>query len=245
MPGSIAPLAMAWQMRMGGIAGPLSASGEASNEQPVQVELYINGAWVDITSYVMVRDESGNISVTRGRRDEASTTEQSTCTLLLNNRDGRWSPRYPAGAYYGLIGRNTPIRVSVPNGLGGKSYRFQGEVSVWPQGWDPTGTDVYTEIQANGILRRLSQGPAPAYSLMRTALGTYPTANLRAYWPGEDAEGSTTLASVLTTGSVMTWTGSPARHLPPGRRTSDDTRARSAAPHRTHGERLRHQRPLV
>lgn len=209
MPGSIAPLAMAWQMRMGGIAGPLSASGEASNEQPVQVELYINGAWVDITSYVMVRDESGNISVTRGRRDEASTTEQSTCTLLLNNRDGRWSPRYPAGAYYGLIGRNTPIRVSVPNGLGGKSYRFQGEVSVWPQGWDPTGTDVYTEIQANGILRRLSQGPAPAYSLMRTALGTYPTANLRAYWPGEDAEGSTTLASVLTTGSAMTWTGSP------------------------------------
>jgi hypothetical protein len=200
---------MAWQRRMGGIAGPLSASGEASNEEPIQVEMYISGAWVDITSYVMVRDENGNVAITRGRRDEGSTSEQATCTMLLNNRDGRWSPRYPAGVYYGLIGRNTPIRVSVPNGLGGKSYRFQGEVSLWPQGWDPTGTDVYTEIQANGILRRLSQGPIPPYSLVRTAIGTYPSANLRAYWPCEDAEDATTLASTLTTGSAMTWTGSP------------------------------------
>jgi hypothetical protein len=200
---------MAWQRQMGGMAGPLSASGEASNGNPVQVELFVSGAWVDITAYVMVRDESGNIAVTRGRRDEGSTSEQATCTLTLNNRDGRWSPRNPTGVYYGVIGRNTPIRVSVPDGLGGKSYRFQGEVSLWPQSWDPTGTDVYTEIEANGILRRLAQGPAPAYSLMRTALATYPSANLRAYWPCEDAEGSTSLASVLTTGSAMTWTGTP------------------------------------
>lgn len=196
---------------MGAVASPYSASatGESSNGNPVQVELYISGAWVDITSYVMVRDESGNIAITRGRRDEASTTEQATAALTLNNRDGRWSPRYPSGVYYGLIGRNTPLRVSVPNGLGGKSYRFQGEVSQWPQGWDPTGTDIYTDIEASGILRRLSQGPVPTYSLMRTALATSPPDSLRAYWPCEDATDSTSLATALATGSPMTWTGTP------------------------------------
>lgn len=209
MPGRIAPRAMAWRRRMGGIAGPLSASGEASNDNPVQVEMLISGAWVDITSYVMVRDNSGNIAITRGRRDEGSHTDQSTCELLLNNRDGRWSPRNPAGAYYGLIGRNQTIRVSVPDGLGGKSYRFWGEVSVWPQGWDPTGTDVWTDLQASGILRRLSQGPESAHSVIYNALTDPVADSLMAYWPMEDVSGATELASALTNGSAMTFSGTP------------------------------------
>jgi hypothetical protein len=200
---------MAWRRRMGGTAGPLSASGEASNGDPVQIEMYINGSWVDITSYVMVRDNSGNISVARGRRDEGSATEQSTCQMTLDNRDGRWSPRNPTGAYYGLIGRNQPIRVSVPNGLGGKSYRFQGEVSLWPQMWDPTGTDVYTEIEASGILRRLSQGPAPSHSVLYDALTGSFRSTLLAYWPMEDAAESSKLSTPLTNGSAMTYTGTP------------------------------------
>lgn len=209
MPGSIAPLAMGWQRRMASNAGPLGASEESSNGNPVQVEMYLNGAWVDVTSYVMVRDESGNLAITRGRTDEGSTTEQSTCTMTLNNRDGRWSPRNPMGVYYGVIGRNTAVRVSVPNGLGGKSYRFQGEISLWPQAWDTTGTDVYSEIEASGILRRLSQGPAPTLSVINTALTNPVSPNLRAYWPMEDAADSATLVSALTTGAAMTFTGTP------------------------------------
>jgi hypothetical protein len=200
---------MGWQRRMTANAGPLSASGEASNGNPVQVEMYINGSWVDITSYVMVRDNSGNISITRGRRDEGSTSEQATCQLTLNNRDGRWSPRYPGGAYFGLIGRNQPIRVSVPNGLGGKSYRFQGEVSSWPQMWDPTGTDIWTEIEASGVLRRLAQGPAPATSSIYRGLTSPLPTGIRAYWPMEDATGSTSFASALPGGYAMTYTGNP------------------------------------
>lgn len=209
MPGRIAPHAMAWRRRMGSLAGPLSASGEASNGEPVQVEIYLNGAWTDITSYVMVRDNSGNISITRGRRDEGSTTEQSTCQLMLNNRDGRWSPRNPSGAYFGLIGRNTPIRVSVPNGLGGKSYRFRGEISSWPQMWDPTGTDVWTEVEASGLLRRLSQGPPAERSSLYSAITAISTDTLKAYWPCEDAQGATNIASGLANGPVMTFTGTP------------------------------------
>lgn len=208
MPG-IAPRFMAWDRRMGGTTGPLPASGEAGNDNPVLVELLIGGAWTDITPYVMVRDNNGNISLTRGRRDEGSTADHATCRMTLNNRDGRFSPRNPTGPYFGLLGRNQPVRISVPNALGGKSYRFQGEISVWPQSWDPTGTDIWTEVEGSGILRRLSQGPPPARSVLFETLNGLFNSTLLAYWPMEDATGSATLATPLASGSPMTYTGSP------------------------------------
>lgn len=203
MPGRVAARSMAWFRRMGSVAGPLSASGEAVNDQPVQVEMYLQGAWTDITAYVMVRDNSGEISITRGRRDEGGTADHAVMNLLLNNRDGRWSPRNPAGAYYGYIGRNTPIRVSVPNGVGGKSYRFQGEVTAWPVGWDGTGTDVYVELEASGLLRRLSQAPPPAKSITYRAVTQPELTGLRAYWPCEDPKEALRIESALPTGSDM------------------------------------------
>ncbi len=203
MPGSVAARVMAFQRRMSGSAGPLSASGEASNGEPVQVELLINGEWVDITAYVMVRDNGGNISLTRGRRDEGGTADHATLNCLLDNRDGRFSPRNPTGTYYGLIGRNQPIRVSVPNGLGGKSYRFWGEVSAWPQFWDPTGTDVWVELEASGILRRLSQGPPSEKSLIYDGITSPQLSGLKAYWPCEDPSDATEIRSALVNGSPM------------------------------------------
>lgn len=207
MPGGLAAQVMGWQRRMGAVAGPLSASGESATGDPVTVELLVNGVWVDITSYVLVRDDSGEVGVTRGIRDEGSTTEQSTARMLLDNRDGRFSPRNPVGAYYGLIGRNQTVRVSVPDGLGGKSYRFWGEISRWPQGWDPTGTDVYTDVSANGMLQRLAQGPAPARSVIYNAITDPVASSVVAYWSCEDPSDATSIASALTNGSSMSITG--------------------------------------
>lgn len=78
------------------------------------VELYVNSAWTDITTYVRYKDM---ISISRGRSSEASQLDTSSCSFTLDNRDGRFSPRNPSGAYYGQIGRNTPVRVSVDGGL--------------------------------------------------------------------------------------------------------------------------------
>lgn len=77
---------------------------------PLVVEAYISGAWTDITGYVQSRND---IAITRGLSNEASSMEPAGMTLTLNNRDGRFSPRNPTGPYYGLIGRNTPIRCSI------------------------------------------------------------------------------------------------------------------------------------
>ncbi|MEV5957307.1 hypothetical protein AB0M11_26660 [Streptomyces sp. NPDC051987] len=207
MPHGLAPQLMAWQRRMNGLPGLAGASGDPSNGLPVQVEMLINGVWTDITSYVMVRDDQGNITITHGIRDEGNATEQATAALPVKNQDGRFTPRNPMGVWYGLIGRNQPIRVSVPDGLGGKSYRIWGEVPKFPPSWDPTGTDVWVDITAAGLLQRLAQGPAPARSVIYNAIASPASSNLVAYWPMEDPTGSTQLASGIPAGSPMTWTG--------------------------------------
>ncbi|MFF7550952.1 hypothetical protein ACFZCU_46220 [Streptomyces canus] len=204
---------MAWQRRMGGVAaGPLGASGEASDGEPVTVELLVAGQWIDISTagYVLVRDDSGQIRISYGiTGGEGSQTERGQAQLQLKNTDGRFSPRNPAGPYYGLIGRNTPLRISVPDGNGGKSYRLWGEVSDWTRGWDSTGTDVWVDVNVAGPMQRLAQGPAPEHSVIYQAITDPNLTGLVAYWPCEDATGATELKSALTNGSAMTWTGNP------------------------------------
>jgi hypothetical protein len=199
---------MSWQRRMGAAASPFAATGETAPAGPVMVELLIAGVWVDITSYVLQRDGSQNISITRGQRDEGGHPEQSTCSFQLNNRDGRFSPRNPTSPYYGQLGRNQQMRVSVARG-DYKDTRFWGEISSWPQHWDTTGNDVWIEVDAAGIMRRLNQGATPEHSVIYDAITDPQITGLIAYWSCEDATGATSLASALTSGSPMTFTGNP------------------------------------
>lgn len=72
--------------------------------------------WTDATQYLYAR-EDGGVTITRGRQDWSERVDPGTATFLLDNRDGRFSPRNPLGPYYGQIGRNTPVRISVNQGL--------------------------------------------------------------------------------------------------------------------------------
>jgi len=64
----------------------------------------------NLVSDVRGRDD---VVINRGRPDESSTTEPSTATLTLDNRSGKYSPRNPVGQYYGQIGRNAPLQLTV------------------------------------------------------------------------------------------------------------------------------------
>jgi hypothetical protein len=77
------------------------------------VELLLGSTWTDVTQYVYHRDR---IKITRGRQDEGATVQPSSCTLTVNNKGGRFSPRVATGPYFGQIGHNTPLRVSVAAG---------------------------------------------------------------------------------------------------------------------------------
>jgi hypothetical protein len=90
----------------------------------VEVDLWISGAWVDVTPDVYVSDK---ITITRGRADEGARVDPGKCALTFNNRLGKYSPRNPLSPYYKLIGRNTPLRVLTKVGtpfleLSGNTY---------------------------------------------------------------------------------------------------------------------------
>lgn len=177
------------------------------------VEISLDGEWVDITEWTR---PDKKIVINRGRSDEASNVDPGSCRLTVDNLDGRFSPRNPNGPWYGLIGRNTPIRISAT--YEGTTYvRFVGEVSAWPQRWNVPQNEVLTPIQAAGILRRLGQGQRPLRSPMYRQTMSLEYGAPVAYWPMEDGSDAESLASatggmplsILPGVSVAAYSGFP------------------------------------
>ena len=169
------------------------------------VELFLDGDWVDITPDVRV---DPGLTITFGVPNESATADPSTCTLTVNNRDGKYSPRNPAGPYYGHLTRNTPLRVLV--GSGPDNSRFAGEVSEFPGRWNLPGTDVWTPLVASGVLRRLARANALDSTLVSGIRKIITGGNITGYWPMEDQSGSTYFASGMHAGGPpATFLGSP------------------------------------
>lgn len=106
----------------------------------VRVELQLAGIWTDITSDVLLRDR---ISIDRGRADEGARPDPGKCRLTVNNTSGKYNPRLPTGPYYGQIGRNTPIRVSVPGTAGYLAIAADGDRATTP---DVAALDITGDI---------------------------------------------------------------------------------------------------
>jgi hypothetical protein len=81
--------------------------------------------------------------------------------------------------------------------------RFIGEISEWPQKWEPSEADAWVPVQASGILRRLNQGTKPLDSALRRRIPSY---NPLAYWPMEEGEAATRAYSPLPGGEPLTLT---------------------------------------
>lgn len=130
----------------------------------VTVEIYYDAAWNDITADVFDRDSPASITITRGRGPEGGVrADTGRASLELNNANGKYSPRNPNSTLYGKIGRNTPLRISYT--YNAVTYtRFVGEVTAWPARWDPSESDLWVQVEAWGILRRLEQGASPLKS---------------------------------------------------------------------------------
>ncbi|HEY3652313.1 MAG TPA: hypothetical protein VGL33_30395 [Streptosporangiaceae bacterium] len=179
--------------------------GAGANSLGVKVELLSivsAGVWSDITQFVRLRNP---ITISgMGRADWTSTLQAASLTLTLAN-DGRFTPKLAAGAYFPNITRNVQIRVSVNatsvTAVAYSGFRFWGEVAEWPPKWSTSGRDVYVDITANGIWRRMSQLATSLGSAFQryNSITLTGTSQPRAYWPMEDGTGSGQLVSVDST----------------------------------------------
>ncbi|MFE2243915.1 hypothetical protein ACFXCU_30950 [Streptomyces virginiae] len=77
----------------------------------LRAEMQIGGVWTDITADLYAR---APLTIERGRPDEASSVDPGKATFQLNNRANKYSPKNPRSANYERIGRNTPVRFSLP-----------------------------------------------------------------------------------------------------------------------------------
>lgn len=166
-----------------------------------QVEVFKSGAWSDQTAYALVDDI---ITVRDGADSESELSSPGSCTLSLHDPDknGRWCDWVPGSPNYGLLGRNTPIRVSVDGDV-----KCVMEVPEWNPRWalgPDGGAKVHVPVKAAGILRRLAEG---ARALRPPAERTILTAAPVAFWPLSDGSESTQAASGLAGGSPMTLAG--------------------------------------
>lgn len=81
--------------------------------------------------------------------------------------------------------------------------RFNGEISAWPARWDVSGNDVWTAVEAAGVLRRYGQGAAPLQSPLRRRI---PGFSPLAYWPLEEGAQATQAASPIAGVGPLTFT---------------------------------------
>lgn len=161
--------------------------------------------WIDITGDVRATE---SVKISRGRANEASHPDASTLNFKLNNRHGKYSPRNPNSEFYRKIGRNTPIRVYVTQG-DLAMYRFYGEIYSFPSKWDISDTDVWINIEASGILRRLQQGSQPLqsalsrYMMTQSPVTYYPLTNGKeSGFRANAAIGSGSFSWYIRTGSI-------------------------------------------
>ena len=186
------------------------------DQRDLEVSILIDGEWVDaidVGDGVLVRNP---VTVRRGRSNWAGRPDPSRVAFNMANRDGRWSPDKPDGAYAGLFKRNLPTRVGVGQGdryvthLGGDAVKF---VLSTP---DAASLDVAGDLDARiefelerDLLERV--GPDGNLNLVRLAkkrsldagwewelyLEDSDVASIISWW---DAGGSHTISSIASGG---------------------------------------------
>lgn len=186
--------------------------------------------WTDITEWTDI--QSSAITITRGAEDEKAQTQTGTCTLALDNQDGRFTPGRP-GPYFPYVRKRTPLRVRV-TALPGTNWLtttdFELDTGDWfePDGNGPGNFDVDGAHFRSGTQSMLIEwdttgtGGAVAIGAYGLTIGQQYTASGYVWVPaGSPAVrllvGSTLGALSTTTGTwtriSVTWTATAGSHI--------------------------------
>lgn len=149
-------------------------AGAAVAKQDLVVELFYSSVWNDHSADVYTRDP---VSIAHAAGNEQSGLVPSEASLTFQGRDQKMNPANIRSPLFGLIGRNTPIRISVAD-----DFRFSGQVVSWKPRRAVKG-DAWVHVVAGGWLRQLGQGDPPVDDpAYRYIIRQSP----HAYWPLDD-----------------------------------------------------------
>lgn len=123
----------------------------------IRTEINLGGAWTDISPDVYQRDTK---QITRGVPDQASAADPSSLTLTLNNRDGKYSPRNAESPLFGLIGRNTPLRVSLPAEGDDNYLQLDGATGNYVSTPDTASLDIVGDLDVRAEIAPDWYGPS-------------------------------------------------------------------------------------
>lgn len=115
--------------------------------------------WKEITDDVRI---SAGVTIEDGRADEGNKVDPSKCTITLDNRGGRYSPRNALGEWYGQLRKNTPLQVRVDQGVDGFN---RTEASGWGTSdsgheWDTASPSAYLVDGSAGLVTLLTDNLA-------------------------------------------------------------------------------------
>ena len=117
-------------------------------------------SWTDITAYVR------QFRSTRGRTSVEGRFDTGTAFLVVDNRDGRFTPDNTAGAYYPNVLLGVPIRVVESDA---SEPIFYGSVRGWPPSYPKTQDSYATVPLADGFYNlNLEDLHGETYSLEST-----------------------------------------------------------------------------
>lgn len=128
-------------------------SGDAGAVPDVTVGVGFGGnpfdttiTYTDVSDYI---DAKTGINIVRGRTDQLSQPSPGTCTFVLNNDDGRFTPGYTGGPYGSDVKVRAPVQVTI--GYNGTDYtRFTGFVQSWELFW-PGGVTESSKVQVTAV----------------------------------------------------------------------------------------------
>lgn len=140
----------------------------------------VSPTWTALGEWVL------GLTVTRGRSDETETTAAGTCTLTIDNSDGRFDVENSDGPYFGRLLMNTRIRVRA-NWQGVTFPIFAGFLDGWPAMGDTTRDYNETQVGAADLFRLVAERriePTRAFTIGDAVLGRLddPTVQI-AGWP--------------------------------------------------------------
>ncbi|MCX4468971.1 hypothetical protein OOK41_01355 [Micromonospora sp. NBC_01655] len=115
--------------------------------------------WADVTGDWRY---AGGITIEEGRGDWGQSVDAGSCSLTFDNTSGDFSQYNPAGRWYGLLGRDTPLRVRIRRGLdefGRTSPAGWGTSDNGP-GWSHAGgpADQFPAAGGRGLHRHVTIG---------------------------------------------------------------------------------------